>query len=593
MSTVEEETGEAPGRTQKATLGHEPLNGVKPRIAILAGPTATILNSPPLVTSNSARRRHGLPELTDPHGASLRYDVLRPQRLAAPATVYVEQFSAHPLERDAAALYAPPDGFVDPRGVFHATRTGPDDVPVYEVVLRPEDGLLPLPYMARQADGSAWEGDAARPDAPAEGTRQPFYPDASRIFEEIDRLGVSERGIGNLLSSQADYDFIRVLPSGGYTSGRRESERTDVGQGDIAPERIWRDFFPYRPVALHREPPRALLAQITNRVQSAISTGTYEGAIWLEGSPFIEETTYWLSLLIDTTVPIVSCSSPDYEHGTLSATGDGHLVDAVRYLASRVWSDEEGRDRVGGVLLASQQLFAARDVQKADARPGGYLATGGHGGIVGTTGKEGRRPVLTYIPTWRHTYDSEVRLSILPKKVLGVRSNGSSVQSVPVRIKSDSGLLQPRAIPHVSFHKHARYLAPDTSATPDSEIELLSRIDQNLKENPLAGIVVEGSAPSGLVAQTAAAALRRAIFLGMPVVYTGRGNTEGFVGTERVKFGIAGSNLTATKARILLMACLMRFGALPPAADADHPTEAETTRTREMLAAYQAVFNTH
>ena len=41
-----------------------------------------------------------------------------PQRLAAPVTVYVEQFSAHPLERDAAELYAPPDGYLDVRGRF-------------------------------------------------------------------------------------------------------------------------------------------------------------------------------------------------------------------------------------------------------------------------------------------------------------------------------------------------------------------------------------------------------------------------------------------------------------------------------------------
>jgi hypothetical protein len=41
-----------------------------------------------------------------------RFDVLRAQRLAAPVTVYVEQFSAHPLEADAAELYGPPDGLI-------------------------------------------------------------------------------------------------------------------------------------------------------------------------------------------------------------------------------------------------------------------------------------------------------------------------------------------------------------------------------------------------------------------------------------------------------------------------------------------------
>src|SRR5919197_3768197 len=94
----------------------------RPCIAHFAGPNATILNSPPLVTSNKARRKYGLPLVTNPDGTPARFDVLRPQRLAASAMVYVEQFSAHPLERDAAELYAPPDGYVDLTGVFHAER---------------------------------------------------------------------------------------------------------------------------------------------------------------------------------------------------------------------------------------------------------------------------------------------------------------------------------------------------------------------------------------------------------------------------------------------------------------------------------------
>src|SRR5436309_16077772 len=164
----------------------------KPRIAHLAGSNATIANSPPLVTSNKARQKYGLPVIEDQ-----RFDALRPQRLAAPVTVYVEQFSAHPLERDAAELYGPPDGYVDSRGTFHKERRGADDRPVYEITLAPEDGVYPLPYMARQADGRAWEEDCAFPMAPEQQARQPFYPDGSRLFEEIDRLGVGDKGIGN------------------------------------------------------------------------------------------------------------------------------------------------------------------------------------------------------------------------------------------------------------------------------------------------------------------------------------------------------------------------------------------------------------
>jgi hypothetical protein len=79
----------------------------------------------------------------------------------------------------------------------------------------------------------------------------------------------------------------------------------------------------------------------------------------------------------------------------------------------------------------------------------------------------------------------------------------------------------------------------------------------------------------------------------MPVVKVGRGNAAGFVDPKRDSLAIAGSNLTATKARLLLMACLMRFGALPPAADPAKPTPAETEATKAKLSHFQEVFDTH
>src|SRR5208282_4614204 len=149
----------------------------KLRVAHLSGPNATIQNTPPLVTSNKARRKYDLPLLQGADGAPAKFDALRTQRLAAPAKIYVEQFSAHPLERDAAELYGPPDGYVDVDGVFHKERRGDADKPVYEVELKPEDGLYPLPYMATQVDGKAWEEECAVPFAPADQARQGFFPD--------------------------------------------------------------------------------------------------------------------------------------------------------------------------------------------------------------------------------------------------------------------------------------------------------------------------------------------------------------------------------------------------------------------------------
>jgi hypothetical protein len=563
----------------------------RPRIAVFSGPTATIQNSEPLVTSNNARERYGLPLRAHPDGSPLRFDALRPQRLAAPVTLYIEQFSAHPLERDAAELYAPPDGYLDAAGVFHTERQGPHDVPVYEVTLRPEDGLYPLPYMARQANGQAWEDDATLPRAPAEQCRQPFYPDASRIFEEIDRLGIGDEGVASLLSAKALFDFYRAVPSGGYTKGLAASARTDVGEGDIPPERLGQDFFPYRPAHLRWEPPMASLARLTNVVQQALASGQYAGAIWLEGSPFVEETSYWLNLLIDTAVPIVGNAS-QRAHGALSNDGDRNIVDAVDYILSQIWADADGRDSIGVVVIQDEQIFTAREVQKADARPGGYIATGGHGGIVGTMGQPGPA-TLTFRPARRHTSTSAVHLRCLPECVEGTRRIEGRLARVSVPIKAAQGALLPTAIPKVTLVKHARYLPEDVSGEAAGEVDMLARIEKNLREAPLAGFVAEGSAPFASMSNAVEAALKRATLSGMPVVKVGRGNAEGIVDPARVPLAIAGSNLTATKARLLLMACLLRFGGLPAAADPGYPTPAELTAVQDRLAQYQSVFDTH
>jgi L-asparaginase len=114
-----------------------------------------------------------------------------------------------------------------------------------------------------------------------------------------------------------------------------------------------------------------------------------------------------------------------------------------------------------------------------------------------------------------------------------------------------------------------------------------------LKTAPLSGFVVEGLTPYGRTVSVARHRLMlRAAHSGIPVVRAGRGNTEGFVPLDNPAF-IGGSNLTATKARLLLMACLMKFGALPPAANPDQPTAEETAAVCKKVAEYQAAFNTH
>lgn len=563
----------------------------KPRIAHLSGSNATISNSPPLVTSNKARLKHGLPPMTEPGGEMPRFDVLRPQRLAVPTTVYVEQFSAHPLEADAAELYGPPDGYVDADGVVHEVRQHVRDRPVYRIDLDPEDGLYPLPYMARQADGGPWEDDCAYPGAPAEQSRQPYYPDGSRIFEEIDRFGIAENGTGNLVSSLADMDFYRIIPSSGYTKGLPADRRTDVGEDDIPPESLGQDFFVYRPVHLSVSPPRSALAKITNDVQRVLDTGDYLGAIWTQGSPRIEETVYWFNLVLDTTLPVIG-NSAQRPHGEISNDGPKNLVDSVTYITSRVWEDDQGRNKAGMVVIQEQQIFAAREVQKGDARPGGYVTTGGHGGLLGAVRGHGLPPILTYLPGARHSWQSDVNRSKLPDSVPGVTSDAGDLKHIDVAVKDPSGDLVEAAIPHVSIVKDGNYSADTADGDGGREVDILAQISDNLDNNPLSGFVIEGQSPYGSMTNKARERLlARAVYSGMPVARVGRGNNEGFSAGGGCFIG--GGNLTSTKARLLLIACLMKFGATPPAKDPANPTESEIKAVKTKLADYQQVFDTH
>jgi hypothetical protein len=272
--------------------------------------------------------------------------------------------------------------------------------------------------------------------------------------------------------------------------------------------------------------------------------------------------------------------------------GDRNIIDAVDYILSRVWADDRGHDTVGAVVMQDEQIFTAREVQKADARPGGYIATGGHGGIIGTVGQPGT-PALTFRPVKRHTSTSAVNVRCLPACVEGVQRRNGRLSRVSVTVKDAAGALLGSAIPKVTLLKNARYLQEDTTGDAATEVDLLARIEKNLQEAPLAGFVAEGSAPFASMSNAVEAALRRATLSGMPVVKVSRGNADGPVDPARVVLAIAGNNLTATKARLLLMACLLRFGSLPPTADPLHPTPVELEAIHARLAEYQAVFDTH
>jgi L-asparaginase len=527
---------------------------MKPRIAVFSGPNATIANSPTLVTSNAGR----LPGERQIPG---RYDHLVAQSLYEPVTVKIKKFSAHPLEEDAETLY-----FDD----------GKD---YYEIELKPEDGPYLLPYLARRADGSQrgipFEGDDLNDVSMNYGGRQFFYPDAAHIFAEIDRTisGRSENGDGNVLSRKAEYDFIRALPSGGYT---KIGERSGV------------DYFPYRPVSTstrYRD-----LARITNVVRSTLATGDYAGGIWLESSSSLEESIYWLSLLIDVNEPIAGIAS-QRAHGQLANDGDRNIVDAVDYILS-------GRGLGLGVVgVQDERIFAAREFKKSDDRPGNYKATGGHGGVLGTIGP----PVtIWYKPAYKHTSISELNLGNLPYGVEFFDTVGDS-DLVSVTVKDLDGLLLANSIPRVHIVKYGHFMGEDESGNPDHEVDIIARIKKGLVEQrsieskvpKLHGFVMEGQSPYAIGTKGQMAALSIAALSGMPVVRVGRSDPGGRVTTDPTDLTIEGSNLDANKARLLLMACMLKFGRLPKSKDPRNPTRTEREAVIAKIADFQEIFEAH
>ena len=526
------------------------------RIAVFSGPRSTIANSPTLVTGNKGR-------LPGDHTIPGRYEHLVPQLLHEPAVVRIRKYSAHPMEEDSAAVYH---------------QDGND---YYEVELRPEDGPYPLPYMARRANGSGHgqpfeEADLFDP-ALDYGGRQFFYPDASRMFAEIDRTisGRDESGEGSILDRRADFDFIRVLPPAGYTE---KGEKSGV------------DYFPYRPLALRRSPRYRDLAKATNAVYAALSGGNYAGGIWLEGSPTVEETIYWLSLLIDTDLTLTGCAS-QRTHGQLANDGDRNIVDAVDLIVSGLGSG------IGAVGVQDERIYAAREFKKADDRPGNYKATGGHGGILGTVGP----PVtIWYKPAYRHTASSDVNLSRLPD-LLEFPDHSDNGATVRVAVKSDDGTLREEAIPRVHIVKYGAYMDEDETANPDNEVDIIARIAKGLADQEssdpqsprLHGFVLEGSSPYGLASMSQHRALEVATFSGMPVARVGRSDPGGRVPSGWDDVTIAGSNLDCNKARLLLMASMLKLGRLPKARDSRNPTRAERAATVAAVARFQEIFENH
>ena len=157
------------------------------------------------------------------------------------------------------------------------------------------------------------------------------------------------------------------------------------------------------------------------------------------------------------------------------------------------------------------------------------------------------------------------------------------------------------AIAPVHIVKYGHYMAEEDTDDPDVEVDIMARIDRGLAQEASTedgaprfhGFVLEAAAGSGSALPSQTAALGIAAFNGMPVVRVGRGDPEGPIASVPGDLTIEGSNLDATKARVLLRAAMLKLGRLPKARDPRNPTAKEREVMLEASAAYQEIFDTH
>lgn len=185
------------------------------------------------------------------------------------------------------------------------------------------------------------------------------------------------------------------------------------------------------------------------------------------------------------------------------------------------------------------------------------------------------------------TVPLDLRADSLPSQVDGLMRRGSAVRTISVTLKNRSGALRDEARPAVAILESAAWSPEDAPRDGASAFEVLMCAARLLDRNALAGIVGVGNR-SGAFLPSAEQAFRRVVPMGIPVVRLARDpRAAGMAG----ELFIEGGTLSPEEARRVLAECLLRHGALPPAADPLNPTPSEIAAIKHKLAIYQAEFN--
>lgn len=241
---------------------------------------------------------------------------------------------------------------------------------------------------------------------------------------------------------------------------------------------------------------------ISRTVNACVADPGVDGVVVTHGTYTAEETAYFLHLTVGSDKPVVVVCS-QRKHATIGNDGDWNLGDAVRIAGSPA---ARGK---GVVVVLNEEIHSAREVTKANQRPGGFAS--GSLGILGSV--ESDRVSFYRQPTRRHTAHAE----------FDVRDRGDlpRVDIVPTYAGADG--VAARA-----------FVAAGAR-----------------------GLVVSGFAYRGKPHRHQLPALREAVEQGVAVVFTSRGG-NGRVPVERDDGFVRGDNLSAAKARILLMVALTR-----------------------------------
>jgi L-asparaginase len=239
---------------------------------------------------------------------------------------------------------------------------------------------------------------------------------------------------------------------------------------------------------------------ISRAVSDRLADPAVDGVVVTHGTYTAEETAYFLHLTVRSDKPVVVVCS-QRKHATVGNDGDWNLGDAVRIAAS---PDARGK---GVMVVLNEEIHSAREVTKTNQRPGGFAS--GSLGILGSV--ESDRVSFYRQPTRRHTAASEFDL--------GDRAELPRVDIVPTYAGADG-------------------VAASAFVAAGAR-----------------GLVLSGFAYRGRPHRQQLPALQEAVAAGVPVVLTSRGG-NGRVPVECGDGFVRGDNLTATKARILLMLAL-------------------------------------